>query len=109
MRSLRALRPREPLCVLCGLCASVVSVCRVEFTTETQSTQRPHRELELSYYQAFPLSLFTFTLKGKYCNFLGPYAFDAKPLLYPTLSEPLPNLSVYKLRAGMVRGIMRFK
>jgi hypothetical protein len=26
-----------------------------------------------------------------------------------TLSEPLPNLSVYKLRAATVRGIIRFK
>ena len=32
-----------------------------------------------------------------------------KTLACPTLSEPLPNLSVYKLRTATVRGIIRFK
>ena len=34
---------------------------------------------------------------------------EASAPVYLTLSEPLPNLSVYKLRAATVRGIIRFK
>lgn len=33
-----------------------------------------------------------------------PPAFDTKTPAFLTLSEPLPNLRVYKLRAAMVRG-----